>query len=300
MNLDQQKSSFKSGFVAILGRSNVGKSSIMNAFVGEKIAIVSDRPQTTRNKILGVLSRDDWQIVFVDTPGIHTPRTKLGEYMAKTTAQAREGVDAVLAVVDAQYIGHKDMEILKDIENMNCPKFLAVNKLDLVDDEKLMPQLARLNELKFDQIIPVSALKGDGMDDLLDMLQQSLQEGPKYFPDDMITDQPERVLCAEIIREKALHNLREEIPHGVGVEMLGMEKKSDSLTEIHATLYCEKASHKSIIIGKQGQMLKTIGMQARQDIERILGTKVMLQLWVKVREGWRDRVGDLRTLGYED
>ena len=300
MNLDQQQSNFKSGFVAILGRSNVGKSSIMNAFVGEKIAIVSDRPQTTRNKILGVLSRDDWQIVFVDTPGIHTPRTKLGEFMAKATAQAKEGVDAVLAVVDAQHIGYRDMEILKDIEGMNCPKFLAVNKLDLVDDAKLMPQLQRLNELEFDQIIPVSALKGDNMDELLQMLQQSLQEGPKYFPDDMITDQPERVLCAEIIREKALNNLREEIPHGVGVEMLGMEKLSDNLTEIHATLYCEKASHKSIIIGKQGKMLKTIGTQARYDIERILDTKVMLQLWVKVREGWRDRAGDLRTLGYED
>lgn len=295
-----EKKAFHSGFVAILGRPNVGKSSIMNRFVGEKVAIVSNRPQTTRNKIMGVVSRPDWQIVFVDTPGLHKPRTKLGEYMMKSAEEAKEGVDAVLAVVDAQMIGEGDKAVLNELLTMKCPKVLAVNKIDLTTPEKLMPQLQKLNDLGFDQIVPVSARTGQNMDELLKVLQQAMPEGPRYFPEDMITDQPERVVCAEIIREKALINLREEIPHGVGVEMLSIKKLSDNLTEIHANLYCERAAHKSIIIGKQGSMLQKIGSQARVDIERLLGGKVMLRLWVKVREDWRNRSGDLRTLGYEE
>ena len=291
---------FRSGFVAILGRPNVGKSSIMNRIVGEKVAIVSNHPQTTRNKLLGVATGDDWQIVFVDTPGLHKPRTKLGEYMMKSAADAREGVDAVLAVVDGQRIGGGDKAVLEDIQAMHCPKFLAVNKIDIVSPEKLMPQLAELNEFKFDQIFSVSARTGENVDLLLSKLIEAMPVGPKYFPDDMITDQPERVMCAEIIREKALHNLRDEIPHGVGVEMMQIKKMSKNLTEIHATIYCERDSHKSIIIGKQGSMLQKIGTAARTDIERLLGTKVMLKLWVKVRLDWRNRAGDLRTLGYED
>ena len=291
---------FRSGFVAILGRPNVGKSSIMNRFVGEKVAIVSNHPQTTRNKLLGVATGEDWQIVFVDTPGLHKPRTKLGEYMMKSASDAREGVDAVLAVVDGQRIGGGDRAVLSDIQSMNCPRFLAVNKIDIVPPEKLMPQLAELNEFHFDQIFSVSARTGENIDLLTQKLIEAMPEGPKYFPDDMITDQPERVMCAEIIREKALNNLRDEIPHGVGVEMLQIKKLSDNLTEIHANVYCEKESHKSIIIGKQGAMLGRIGSQARVDIERLLGTKVMLKLWVKVRLDWRNRAGDLRTLGYED
>ena len=291
---------FRSGFVAILGRPNVGKSSIMNRIVGEKVAIVSNHPQTTRNKLLGVATGPDWQIVFVDTPGLHKPRTKLGEYMMKSASDAREGVDAVLAVVDGQRIGGGDRAVLSDIQSMNCPRFLAVNKIDIVPPEKLMPQLAELNEFHFDQIFSVSARTGENIDLLTQKLIEAMPEGPKYFPDDMITDQPERVMCAEIIREKALNNLRDEIPHGVGVEMLQIKKLSDNLTEIHANVYCEKESHKSIIIGKQGAMLGRIGSQARVDIERLLGTKVMLKLWVKVRLDWRNRVGDLRTLGYED
>lgn len=291
---------FHSGFVAILGRPNVGKSSLMNRFVGEKVAIVSNHPQTTRSKLLGVATGEDWQIVFVDTPGLHRPRTRLGEYMMKSAADAREGVDAVLVVVDGQYIGAGDRAVIDDVAQMKCPKFLAVNKTDLVTPEKLMPQLATLNDCRFDTIVSVSAKRGDNVDDLLRLLVAAMPEGPKYFPDDMITDQPERVMCAEIIREKALNNLRDEIPHGVGVEMLEIKKVSPTLTEIHANLYCERASHKSIIIGKQGAMLGRIGSQARVDIERLLGTKVMLQLWVKVREGWRNRASDLRTLGYED
>ena len=291
---------FRSGFVAILGRPNVGKSSIMNRIVGEKVAIVSNHPQTTRNKLLGVATGPDWQLVFVDTPGLHKPRTKLGEYMMKSASDAREGVDAVLAVVDGQRIGGGDKAVLSDIQSMNCPRFLAVNKIDIVPPEKLMPQLAELNEFHFDQIFSVSARTGENIDLLTQKLIEAMPDGPKYFPDDMITDQPERVMCAEIIREKALNNLRDEIPHGVGVEMLQIKKLSDNLTEIHANVYCEKESHKSIIIGKQGAMLGRIGSQARVDIERLLGTKVMLKLWVKVRLDWRNRAGDLRTLGYED
>ncbi len=291
---------FRSGFVAILGRPNVGKSSIMNRIVGEKVAIVSNHPQTTRNKLLGVATGNGWQIVFVDTPGLHKPRTKLGEYMMKSAAEAREGVDAVLAVVDAQRIGGGDRAVLEDIEHMSCPKFLAVNKIDIVPPEKLMPQLAELNDLHFDQIFSVSARTGKNIDLLTQKLIEAMPEGPKYFPDDMITDQPERVMCAEIIREKALNNLRDEIPHGIGVEIMQIKKQSDNLTEIQADVYCERDSHKSIIIGKQGAMLKLIGSQARTDIERLLGTKVMLRLWVKVREDWRNRASDLRTLGYED
>ncbi len=291
---------FRSGFVAILGRPNVGKSSLMNRFVGEKVAIISNHPQTTRNKLLGVATGEDWQIVFVDTPGLHKPRTKLGEFMMKSAKDAREGVDAVLCVVDGQHIGAGDMAVMQDIATMSCPRFLAVNKIDIVTKEKLMPQLAQLNDIGFDQIVSCSARTGENVDVLLRLLIDAMPEGPKYFPDDMITDQPERVLIAEIIREKALLHLRDEIPHGIGVEMLQIKKVSDGLTEIHANVYCERASHKSIIIGKQGAMLRTIGSEARADIENLLGTKVMLKLWVKVREDWRNRTGDLRALGYEE
>ena len=291
---------FRSGFVAILGRPNVGKSSIMNRIVGEKVAIVSNHPQTTRSKLLGIATGEDWQIVFVDTPGLHKPRTKLGEFMMKSAKDAREGVDAVLAVVDGQKIGGGDKAILEEIQGMNCPKFLAVNKIDIVTPEKLMPQLSELNEFKFDQVISVSARTGKNMDVLTQKLIDSLPEGPKYFPDDMITDQPERILCAEIIREKALHNLRDEIPHGIGVDILQIKKINDRTTEIHADVYCERDSHKSIIIGKQGAMLRKIGSEARADIERMMDTHVNLKLWVKVRVDWRNRASDLRTLGYED
>jgi len=291
---------FRSGFVAILGRPNVGKSSIMNHFVGEKVAIVSNKAQTTRSRILGVATKEDVQIVFVDTPGLHKPRTKLGEFMMKAANDAREGVDAVLMVVDAERISNADMEIMKDVARMQCPKFLAVNKIDIAKPEDLMPKLASIDASMFDQVVSVSARTGQNMDVLLNILSGAMPAGPKYFPDDMMTDQPERILCAEIIREKALLNLRDEVPHGIGVDMLKIEKIRDNLTEIHADIYCERASHKSIIIGKQGAMLKKLGTDARADIEKLMGTKVILRLWVKVREGWRDRASDLRTLGYTD
>ena len=293
-------SEFRSGFVAILGRPNVGKSSIMNYFIGEKVAIVSNHPQTTRSKLLGVATRKDWQIVFVDTPGLHKPRTRLGEYMMKTAEDAKEGVDAVLAVVDGTFIGDHDRQILAELAQMKCPKFLAVNKIDIANPEKLMPQLAKLNDCGFDQIVTVSARRGDNMDTLLELISGAMPQGPKYFPDDMMTDQPERILCAEIIREKALNNLRDEVPHGIGVDMLKIAKVREGLYEMHADVYCDRASHNSIIIGKQGAMLKKIGTEARIDIEKLMGAKVDLRLWVKVREGWRDRASDLRTLGYAD
>ena len=291
--------SFHSGFIAIVGRPNVGKSTLMNAFVGEKVAIVSDKPQTTRNRIMGVATGDEWQMVFLDTPGLHTPRTKLGEYMIKSANDALEGIDALLVMIDGAACGPQDRQIVERMAQMKVPKALVVNKVDLMTPQTLAPLLASLNIEGYDEIIPISARRGDSMDRLKQTLIGFLPEGPKYFPDDMITDQPERLLCAEIIREKALRNLRDEVPHGVGVEMQRIEKLSDNLTEIHATIYCERESHKRIIIGKQGTMLGRIGSQAREDIEKLLGTHVSLKLWGKIREDWRNRNDDLRTLGYK-
>lgn len=294
-----QDKPFHSGFAAIMGRPNVGKSSIMNALVGEKVAIVSDRPQTTRNRIMGVVTQPGWQLVFVDTPGIHRPRTKLGEYMMRTAEEAMIGTDALLCVVDGQYIGPSDLSLMREWGQHKGYKILAINKIDLLSREKLLSDIALVCELGFDEVVPVSARTGEGMGALLKLLVDALPEGPRYFPDDMYTDQPERFIAAEIIREKALLNLREEIPHGVGIEMLSMKQTGKNLVEIHANIYCEKQSHKSIIIGKQGAMLRRIGSQARADIENLLGSRIMLNLWVKVREDWRNRMGDLRTLGYD-
>ena len=299
-NSEKNEKRFLSGFAAIVGRPNVGKSTMMNAMVGEKVAIVSNRPQTTRNRIMGVATDPDWQIVFLDTPGLHKPRTKLGEYMVKSVEDAMEGIDVLLVLVDVSDIGPQDRAIVTEMASRRVKKILVLNKTDLVDEAKLMAAIASFSDAGYDAIIPLSARSGKGMDELRRVIVSYLPEGPKYFPDDMMTDQPERLICAEIIREKALNNLLDEIPHGVGVEMLQIKKVSDNLTEIHANVYCEKESHKSIIIGKQGAMLGRIGSQARVDIERLLGTKVMLKLWVKVRLDWRNRAGDLRTLGYED
>ena len=290
---------FHSGFIPIVGRPNVGKSSLMNAMIGEKIAIVSHRPQTTRNRIMGVVTNEDSQFVFLDTPGIHDPRTRLGEYMMHTVKDALEGMDCVLMVADATNIREKDLEIAENISNRKVPRVLAINKIDLVKPEAILEATARFASFSFDDIIPVSAVTGNGLEELAACLKAHLPEGPKYFPEDMMTDQPERLLCAEIIREKALRHLRDEIPHGIGVEMMGMEKQTEKLTEINATIYCERESHKRIIIGKQGSMLKQIGSEAREDIEKLLGIHVNLVLWVKVRTDWRNNLSDLRTLGYD-
>ena len=296
----------KTGFVGIIGRPNVGKSTLLNAILGEKIAITTDKPQTTRNTIRGIYTHyadddigDDMQIVFLDTPGLHKPRTRLGEYMVKSVEDAMEGIDVLLVLVDVSEIGPQDRAIVTEMASRRVKKILVLNKTDLVDEAKLMAAIASFSDAGYDAIIPLSARSGKGMDELRRVIVSYLPEGPKYFPDDMMTDQPERLICAEIIREKALLHLRDEVPHGIGVEMMAINKLSDSLTEIHATIYCERASHKGIIIGKQGAMLRTIGAEARRDIEGLLGTKVNLQLWVKVREDWRNRMDDLRTLGYE-
>ena len=295
-----KESQFLSGFAAIVGRPNVGKSTLMNAMVGEKVAIVSSRPQTTRNRIMGVATAPDHQIVFLDTPGLHKPRTKLGEYMVKSVEGAMDGIDVLLVLVDVSDVGPQDRAIVEEMAARKVKKILVLNKTDIVDEAKLMATIQSFSAEKYDAIVPISARTGKNMEELRRLIVSFLPQGPKYFPDDMMTDQPERVICAEIIREKALLHLRDEVPHGVGVEMMRIQKLSDNMTEIHATIYCERASHKGIIIGKQGAMLRTIGAEARRDIENLLGTRVNLQLWVKVREDWRNRMDDLRTLGYED
>ena len=292
-------SDFHSGFIAIIGRPNVGKSTLMNAMVGEKVAIVSNRPQTTRNRIMGVYTEKENQLVFLDTPGLHTPRTRLGEYMMQTAKEALQGIDALVVMVDATAVGKHDESIVADMSQYKVKKALVLNKIDLLKKEALLALMEKFAQAGYDDIVPISAAKGDGVEQLRSLLIGYMPEGPKYFPDDTITDQPERLICGELIREKALLHLRDEVPHGIGVEMMAITKQSDNLTEIHATIYCERAAHKGIIIGKQGAMLRRIGQEARADIETLLGTHVHLQLWVKVRENWRNRMDDLRTLGYE-
>ena len=296
----QTEKKFHSGFVTIVGRPNVGKSTLMNALVGEKVAIVSNRPQTTRNRIMGVMTRPECQIVFLDTPGIHNPRTRLGEYMMQSVRDAMDGMDGMLVLVDATQVGEQDRKIVQEMSGRKVPKILALNKIDLLPKEKLLALMESFAQCGYDEIIPISAKTGDGVEELAKALMAKLPEGPKYFPDDMMTDQPERQICAEMIREKALLHLRDEVPHGIGVEMMAMNKESDDFMEIHATIYCEREAHKGIIIGKHGAMLQLIGSEARRDIEQLLGLHVNLKLWVKVRPDWRNRMDDLRTLGYED
>lgn len=289
---------FKSGFVTIVGKANVGKSTLMNALIGEKIAIVSNKPQTTRNKITGILSRENMQIVFLDTPGIHNPKTKLGEYMSQSISEAMKGMDILIMVVEPGYITNKDYEIAESISSNKTHKLLVINKIDTVKKEKILAVIDTFKSYGFESIIPICALNADGIDALLEIIEKKLENGPKYFPDDMITDQPERQICAEIIREKALINLKEEVPHGIGVEIIQMKEMRSNLIQIDATIYCERDSHKAIIIGKKGTMIGTIGKDARQDIEQLLDTKVNLQLWVKVKDNWRNSSIELNNLGY--
>ena len=287
---------FHSGFITIIGRPNVGKSSLMNALIGEKIAIVSNRPQTTRSRIMGVLTSDEFQMVFLDTPGIHNPRTRLGEYMMHSVRDAMDGMDCVLSILDVSHITDSDIRIVSELREKNVPVIIALNKIDIATPESILSATARIAELGYDEIIPVSAKTRSGLDVLVSCLKKHLPQGPRYFPEDMITDQPERILCAEIIREKAL---RHEVPHGIGVEIIRIEELSDKLTEINATIYCEREAHKGIIIGKHGSMLQTIGSEARADIEKLLDTHVSLKLWVKIRPDWRNNAADLKNLGYE-
>lgn len=289
---------FHSGFATIVGRPNVGKSTLLNTLIGEKVAIVSSRPQTTRNRVMGVMGGQSSQIVFVDTPGIHRPRTKLGEFMVKSIEEAMEGIDALLVLVDVTAIGPHDRAIVEEMSHKKVYKVLVLNKIDMKAPQDLLSIIDSFKNSGYDAILPVSARTGDGVEELKKQLTAHLPIGPQYFPDDMLTDQPERDICAELIREKALRNLRDEVPHGVGVEMMAMKKENDHFMEIDATIYCERDSHKGIIIGKKGAMLQKIGAEARADIEKLLGMHVNLQLWVKVRPGWRDSVEDLKTLGY--
>lgn len=291
---------FHSGFITIIGRPNVGKSTLLNAMVGEKVAIVSDRPQTTRNKIMGITTTENCQAVFVDTPGIHSPRNRLGEFMMKSVRDAMDGMDVLIVMADSSLVTGKDRQIAEEYAKVNSKKVLVLNKIDVLEKNKLLSLISDFSSLSYDAIIPLSAKTGDGLQELKDTLYALLPEGPKYFPDDMMTDQPERMICAEMIREKALLHLRDEVPHGIGVEIMGMTKENDDFMEIHATIYCEREAHKGIIIGKRGAMLQLIGSEARHDIENLLGLHVNLQLWVKVRPGWRNSADDLRTLGYEN
>ncbi len=293
---------FKSGFVTIIGRPNVGKSTFMNNAIGEKIAITSDKPQTTRNRIQTIYNDDDSQIIFLDTPGIHKPKNKLGEYMVKTAKETLNEVDLVIFMVDdSKEIGPGDQFILDYLEGVKTPVITVINKIDLMapNDYKNIFESYTEHEA-IDAVIGISAINNKNIRDLVDMIKDRLEAGPKYFPDDMITDQPERVIAAEIIREKVLMYLQDEVPHGVNVVVEKMKQRpNQDMVDISATIICEKKSHKGIIIGKQGRKLKGIGKSSREEIERLLGSKVFLETWVKVRPGWRDDSGLLKNFGYD-
>ena len=294
---------FKSGFVSIVGRPNVGKSTLMNNVVGEKIAIMSDKPQTTRNTIQAVYTDEEAQVVFLDTPGIHKPKNKLGEFMVKSATDAFKNVDLVLFVVDeSKKIGPGDRKIIDDLKNIKTPVVLVLNKIDQLNEEELFDLMKMYNaEGVFEQIVPISALKGRNINELLKVIKSHLEEGPQYFPDYMITDQPERVLVSELIREKVLHYIHDEVPHGVAVEIERMKSRKDKeIVDISAVIYCERGSHKGIIIGKNGRKLKGIGKSARADIELLLGSQANLQLWVKVKENWRNLQNYVSNFGYTE
>jgi GTP-binding protein Era len=291
----------KSGFVSITGRPNVGKSTLLNAILGEKIAITADKPQTTRNRIRGIYNGDDTQIVFLDTPGIHKPRTKLGSYMTETALAALADVDVILFLVDSALdAGPGDRRIVEQLRQTETPKILVISKIDCLSPEEVSRIAAEYRTLDlFADIVAVSARQRRGIEELLKAVRARLPEGPAYFPTDLVTDRPERFLAAEIIREKLLRYLEDEVPHGVAVEIESWQEEPD-LIRIGAVIYCERASHKAIIIGRGGRKLKGIGKSARQDIERLTGTKVYLRMWVKVREHWRDSASMLSELGYRD
>ena len=292
----------KTAMITICGRPNVGKSTLTNALAGEKIAIVSNKPQTTRNRITAVCQRGETQFVFLDTPGFHKPRTRLGDYMVNVVRQSVADVDAVVLVVEpVASLGPQERELIASIKAANCPAVLAINKLDTVEPEKLLAVIALYSEAyAFNAIVPISARTGDGVEELLKELDKFAVESPALFPEGVTTDQPEKQVCAELIREKLLLNLEREVPHGTAVEITRFSERDDGIIDLEATIYCEKTSHKGIIIGKHGAMLKKIGEDARKDIEEFMGTKVFLQTWVKVKEKWRDSNSLLRNFGYTD
>ena len=292
----------KTAMITIAGRPNVGKSTLTNYLVGEKIAIVSNKPQTTRNRICGIVTRGNLQFVFMDTPGYHKARTKLGDYMVNTVRESISDVDATILVVEPiASIGVQEEALIERIRASRCPAILAINKIDTVEKDKLLEVIAVYSAAGvFDAIIPISAKTGDGVEELLKECEKYAQEGPFLFPDDVTTDQPERQVMAEIIREKLLWCLDKEIPHGTAVEITTFSERDNGIIDLDATIYCEKASHKGIIIGKHGDMLKKISSLARADCEKFMGTKVYLTTWVKVKENWRDSDFLIRNFGYQD
>ena len=292
----------KTAMITICGRPNVGKSTLTNALVGEKIAIVTNKPQTTRNRISAVLNRGETQLVLMDTPGFHKPRTRLGDYMVKVVRESVADVDAVALVVEPiPSLGPQEQALVERIKQSGAPSVLVINKIDTVEKDALLAVIAAYSQAyDFDAIIPISAKTGDGLETLLDELEKFAEPGPQLFPDDMISDMPEKQICAELVREKLLLCLDKEIPHGTAVAVTKFSERENGIIDMDVTIYCEKDSHKGIIIGKRGAMLKKIGAMAREDIEAFMGTKVFLQTWVKVKENWRDSNALLRNFGFTE
>ena len=293
----------KTAMITVCGRPNVGKSSLTNALVGEKVAIVSNKAQTTRNRIYGVVNRGDTQFVLLDTPGLHKPKSALGDYMVKVVTSSLSDVDCALLLVEPiAHVGGPELALIQRIQEEGIPAILCINKIDTIEKAELLPVIAAYNEAwdGFDAIIPLSAHSGDGLDELVKELGKYAEEGPQLFPDGETSDQPERQVVGELVREKLLLCLDKEIPHGTAVEITKFSERDSGVIDVEATIYCEKASHKGIIIGKQGAMLKKISSLARQDMEKFMGTKVYLETWVKVKEKWRDNVNYVRSFGYHD
>ncbi|MGD6832209.1 GTPase Era [Sutcliffiella halmapala] len=292
---------YKSGFVSIIGRPNVGKSTFLNRVIGQKIAIMSDKPQTTRNKIQGVFTQDDAQIVFIDTPGIHKPKHKLGDFMMKVAQNTLKEVDLILFMINAKEgLGRGDEFIIEKLKETSTPVYLVINKIDEVHPDELLPLMETYKSLfNFKEIIPISALQGNNVETLLEQIKQFLPEGPQYYPADQVTDHPERFIVSELIREKVLHLTREEVPHSIAVAIDSMKKRErGDIVDIQATIVVERDSQKGIVIGKQGKVLKEVGQKARMDIEALLGSKVFLELWVKVQKDWRNKQSQLRDFGF--
>lgn len=301
--MQKESSKFTSGFISIIGRPNVGKSTFLNRVVGQKIAIMSDKPQTTRNKVQGVVTTDNSQMVFIDTPGIHKPKHKLGDFMVKSARNTLKEVDVIMFMVNAnEPIGGGDKFIIDLLQNTETPVFLVINKIDLVHPDDLLTTITSYTkEYDFAEIVPLSALNGNNVKRLMETLTKYLPEGPKYYPDDQVTDHPERFIISELIREKVLHLTREEIPHSVAVviEKIARDEERD-MVDVAATIIVDRDSQKGIVIGKKGALLKEIGTKARRDIEMLLGSKVFLELWVKVQKDWRNKPGHLREFGFRD
>lgn len=294
---------YKSGFISIIGRPNVGKSTFLNRVIGQKIAIMSDKPQTTRNKVQGVYTTDDAQMIFIDTPGIHKPKHKLGDFMMKIAQNTLKEVDVILFMVNVEEgLGKGDHFIIEKLKGVKTPVYLILNKIDQIHPDALLPMIQQYNDLfPFAATVPISALEGNNVDQLLQLLKDQLPEGPQFYPADQITDHPERFIVSELIREKVLHLTREEIPHSIAVVIDKMERKDEkNLIDVIATIIVERDSQKGIVIGKQGSMLKEVGKRSRVDIENLLGSKVYLELWVKVQKDWRNRSANLRDFGFSD